>query len=79
MTIFVQQVNLLPLQEPNFATLFRMDFAGSSTSLDEGRPNYDLVVGAAARRQRAYNGRQSGDPTRSAQAILRIACTELPP
>lgn len=58
---------------------FRTDFAGSSTSLDDGRPDYDLVVGAAARRQRAYDGHQPGDPSRAAQAILHIARTESPP
>jgi NAD(P)-dependent dehydrogenase (short-subunit alcohol dehydrogenase family) len=45
---------------------FRTDFAGSSTSLQEGRPEYDAVVGAAARMQREFNGRQPGDPARAA-------------
>ena len=36
-------------------------------------------MGAAARRQRAYNEYQPVDPTRAAQAILRIARTESPP
>ena len=32
------------------------DFAGSSTTINEGRPEYDSTVGAAARFQRNYNG-----------------------
>lgn len=58
---------------------FRTDFAGASTSLGEGRPEYDSVVGAAARMQRAYDGRQPGDPARAAQALLAIAAMETPP
>src|ERR1700722_16802188 len=41
---------------------FRTDFAGSSTELREGRPEYDQTVGATARFQRDYNGKQPGDP-----------------
>lgn len=58
---------------------FRTDFAGSSSSLTEGRPEYDAVVGAAARMQRSYNGQQPGDPARAAQVILRIASAQQPP
>ncbi len=58
---------------------FRTDFAGSSTELREGRPEYDAVVGAAARFQRDYNGRQPGDPVKAAQVILKIAQMENPP
>lgn len=58
---------------------FRTDFAGSSTSLKEGRPEYDAVVGVTARSQRTYDGRQPGDPTRAAQAILQIAAMDSPP
>ncbi|TIS86085.1 SDR family NAD(P)-dependent oxidoreductase [Mesorhizobium sp.] len=57
---------------------FRTDFAGSSTSLREGRPEYDSVVGATARLQRAYNNRQPGDPARAAQVILEIAAMNRP-
>lgn len=57
----------------------RTDFAGSSTVLNEGRPEYDEVVGAAARLQRAYDGRQPGDPARAAQVILALAAMEQPP
>jgi len=58
---------------------FRTDFAGFSTSLSEGRAEYDAVVGAAARMQRAYNGRQPGDPVRAAQVILAVAAMDQPP
>lgn len=58
---------------------FRTDFAGASTSLKPGRPEYDAVVGAAARRQAEYNGRQPGDPRKAAQAILHIAADDPPP
>jgi NAD(P)-dependent dehydrogenase (short-subunit alcohol dehydrogenase family) len=58
---------------------FRTDFAGASTRLSEGRPEYDAVVGATARMQRAYDGRQPGDPARAAQVILAVAATATPP
>lgn len=58
---------------------FRTDFAGVSTSLREGRPEYDATVGAAARFQREYNGKQPGDPARAALAVLRLASDENPP
>ena len=58
---------------------FRTDFAGASTSLSEGRAEYDSVVGVAARRQRDYHGHQPGDPARAAQAILAVAAMEHPP
>ncbi|HEY0757707.1 MAG TPA: SDR family NAD(P)-dependent oxidoreductase [Acidisarcina sp.] len=58
---------------------FRTDFAGSSTELIEGRPEYDATVGASARFQRNYNGRQPGDPSRAAAAILALAQMEQPP
>lgn len=58
---------------------FRTDFAGSSTSLREGRPEYDAVVGATARAQRTYDGRQPGDPQRAGRAIVRLASLPQPP
>lgn len=58
---------------------FRTDFAGASTTINSGRPEYDAVVGAAARMQRAYDGKQPGNPARAASAILRIAGIETPP
>jgi NAD(P)-dependent dehydrogenase (short-subunit alcohol dehydrogenase family) len=50
---------------------FRTDFAGSSTELSEGHPAYDSTVGATARFQRNYNGKQPGDPKKAAQAIIQ--------
>src|SRR5258706_9360706 len=58
---------------------FRTDFAGSSTELREGRPEYDSTVGAAVRFQRSYNGRQPGDPAKAAAALLHVASLSEPP
>src|ERR1700724_2500248 len=58
---------------------FRTEFAGSSTELREGRPEYDATVGKTARFQRDYNGKQPGDPTRAAAALLNIARLDEPP
>jgi NAD(P)-dependent dehydrogenase (short-subunit alcohol dehydrogenase family) len=58
---------------------FRTDFAGSSTAIREGRPEYDATVGKAARFQRTYNGKQPGDPAKAAAAVLHIASLTDPP
>jgi NAD(P)-dependent dehydrogenase (short-subunit alcohol dehydrogenase family) len=58
---------------------FRTDFAGVSTSLREGRTEYDATVGATARFQREYNGKQPGDPAKAALVVLRLASDENPP
>jgi NAD(P)-dependent dehydrogenase (short-subunit alcohol dehydrogenase family) len=58
---------------------FRTDFAGSSTTLSEGRLEYDETVGAMVRYQRDYNGRQPGDPVKAAAAVIHIANIEEPP
>lgn len=58
---------------------FRTDFAGASTSLQPGRAEYDQVVGATVRSQRAYDGRQPGDPARAAQVLLTVAAMQQPP
>src|SRR5260370_3142338 len=58
---------------------FRTDFAGSSTQLSEGRPEYDSTVGAAVRFQRSYNGRQPGGPAKAAAALLYVASLSEPP
>lgn len=58
---------------------FRTDFAGASTTIREGSPEYAATVGAAARFQRDYDGKQPGDPTRAAAVILHIARLEEPP
>ncbi len=58
---------------------FRTDFAGVSTRLDAGHADYDAVVGAAARRQADYDGRQPGDPALAAQVLLQVAAMDEPP
>ena len=58
---------------------FRTDFAGSSTELREGRPEYDSTVGASARFQRNYNGKQPGDPAKAAAVLLHLASLSEPP
>ena len=58
---------------------FRTDFAGSSTEIREGRPEYDATVGKAARFQRTYNDKQPGDPAKAAAAVLHIASLTDPP
>jgi len=58
---------------------FRTDFAGSSTTIKDGIADYDATVGATARFQRDYNGKQPGDPTKAAEVILKIAGMESPP
>ena len=58
---------------------FRTDFAGRSTTIEEGRPEYDQVVGAAARMQRAYDGKQPNDPRKGAAFIVEIAGIDHPP
>jgi NAD(P)-dependent dehydrogenase (short-subunit alcohol dehydrogenase family) len=58
---------------------FRTDFAGSSTAIYEGRPEYAETVGAMADYQRNYNGRQPGDPARAAAVVLHIASLDAPP
>jgi len=58
---------------------FRTDFAGSSTSIREGRPEYDATVGQIARFQRDFNGKQPGDPAKAAAAVVRITGVDNPP
>jgi NAD(P)-dependent dehydrogenase (short-subunit alcohol dehydrogenase family) len=58
---------------------FRTDFAGASTDLRPGRPEYDATVGAAARFQRDYDGKQPGDPKRAADVLLRLTSMQDPP
>ena len=58
---------------------FRTDFAGSSTDLREGRPEYDATVGATVRFQRDYNGKQPGDPAKAGAALLHLASHPEPP
>ena len=58
---------------------FRTDFAGSSTAIREGRPEYDATVGKTARFQRDFNGKQPGDPAKAAPAVLHITSIDDPP
>jgi NAD(P)-dependent dehydrogenase (short-subunit alcohol dehydrogenase family) len=58
---------------------FRTDFAGSSTELRAGRPEYEATVGATVRFQRDYDGKQPGDPAKAAAALLHIASLPEPP
>jgi NAD(P)-dependent dehydrogenase (short-subunit alcohol dehydrogenase family) len=58
---------------------FRTNFAGSSTTIREGRPEYDATVGKIARFQRDFNGKQPGDPAKAAAAVLRITSIDNPP
>ena len=58
---------------------FRTDFAGSSSKMHAGRPEYDATVGAAERFQRDYDGKQPGDPVRAAAVILELATMAKPP
>jgi len=58
---------------------FRTDFAGSSTALFAGRPEYAETVGAMADYQRNYSGRQPGDPAKAAAVVLHIASLDAPP
>ena len=55
------------------------DFAGSSTELHEGRPEYDATVGATVRFQRDHDGKQPGDPLRAAAALVHITSLPEPP
>lgn len=58
---------------------FRTDFAGSSTTLATGRPEYHATVGEAARFQREYDGKQPGNPAQAAAVVLLLAAMEAPP
>jgi len=58
---------------------FRTDFAGTSTELREGRPEYASTVGASVSFQRSYNGNQPGDPAKAAAALLHVVSLSEPP
>ncbi len=58
---------------------FRTDFAGASTSIYEGRPEYDSTVGRTARFQRDFNGKQPGDPAKAADVLVHLTSLESPP
>jgi NAD(P)-dependent dehydrogenase (short-subunit alcohol dehydrogenase family) len=58
---------------------FRTDFAGSSTKIHEGRPEYASTVGKMAQYQREHIDQQAGDPAKAAAVIVKIANMEEPP
>jgi NAD(P)-dependent dehydrogenase (short-subunit alcohol dehydrogenase family) len=58
---------------------FRTDFAGASTKIADGHPDYADTVGKTAMMQRTYDGRQPGDPARAAAAIIAVTRTDTPP
>jgi NAD(P)-dependent dehydrogenase (short-subunit alcohol dehydrogenase family) len=58
---------------------FRTEFAGASTTIRDGRPEYASTVGQMARRQREFDGRQPGDPAKAAEVLLKIASLDDPP
>jgi NAD(P)-dependent dehydrogenase (short-subunit alcohol dehydrogenase family) len=58
---------------------FRTEFAGASTTIRNGRPEYASTVGQMARRQREFDGRQPGDPAKAAAVLLKIARLDDPP
>ena len=58
---------------------FRTDFAGASTELHEGRPEYASTVGASVSFQKSYNGNQPGDPRKAAAALLHVGSLPEPP
>jgi len=58
---------------------FRTDFAGTSQTILDIRPEYESTVGQAARFQRDYNGKQPGDPVKAAAVILKVVAMDNPP
>jgi len=58
---------------------FRTDFAGASTTIREGRPEYEETVGKVAKFQRDYDGKQPGDPARAAVVIIHVVSLDAPP
>lgn len=57
----------------------RTDFAGSSTRIAEGSPAYAETVGQVAAMQRAYDGKQPGDPDRAARAMMAVTSAKTSP
>jgi NAD(P)-dependent dehydrogenase (short-subunit alcohol dehydrogenase family) len=58
---------------------FRTDFAGASTEINDGHPDYAETVGKTAAMQRSYDGRQPGDPAKAAAAIIAVSRMDSPP
>jgi NAD(P)-dependent dehydrogenase (short-subunit alcohol dehydrogenase family) len=58
---------------------FRTGFAANTMNAAPLRPEYEATIGAAERFQRAYNGKQPGDPIRAAGVLLHVASMQDPP
>jgi NAD(P)-dependent dehydrogenase (short-subunit alcohol dehydrogenase family) len=58
---------------------FRTDFAGASTTMFVGRPEYAATVGAVVAFQTDFNGKQPGNPALAAQVLIEIAAMDKPP
>jgi NAD(P)-dependent dehydrogenase (short-subunit alcohol dehydrogenase family) len=58
---------------------FRTDWAGSSMTVRESRPEYDSTIGFMIEYRKAHAGTEPGDPAKAASAILHIASLDEPP
>ncbi|MBB5061124.1 NAD(P)-dependent dehydrogenase (short-subunit alcohol dehydrogenase family) [Granulicella aggregans] len=58
---------------------FRTDFAASSTAVAAVRAEYQPTIGAAARFQAEYHGKQPGDPARAAKVLIELSEMAHPP
>jgi NAD(P)-dependent dehydrogenase (short-subunit alcohol dehydrogenase family) len=58
---------------------FRTDFAGASTTMVAGRPDYAATVGAVVAFQTDFNGKQPGNPAAAARVLIEIVSMEKPP
>jgi NAD(P)-dependent dehydrogenase (short-subunit alcohol dehydrogenase family) len=58
---------------------FRTDWAGSSMTIGDIRPEYEPTVGALAQHVRGHDGKQQGDPVKAAAVLLHIAGLAEPP
>jgi NAD(P)-dependent dehydrogenase (short-subunit alcohol dehydrogenase family) len=57
----------------------RTDYNGSSRSVGSIRPEYEPTAGAIAAALGQASGREPGDPTKAARAILKVAAAARPP
>jgi NAD(P)-dependent dehydrogenase (short-subunit alcohol dehydrogenase family) len=58
---------------------FRTDWGGTSMTIAPVHPDYDSTVGAMNRYRLETDGKQPGDPTKAAAAILTIVALDNPP
>jgi short-subunit dehydrogenase len=59
---------------------FRIDWAGRSMVRSERHiPDYDAVFDPVRQRRQEYSGKQAGDPSKAAQALLKIVESDDPP